>query len=72
MLIHSPALGSLAEAQLPEEASATKPLYTKFLLNIKVLVFEENFFPTFSFLEYEYRITVWSNHTSLIFHSNLA
>ena len=29
-------LGSLAEDQLPEEASATKPLYTKFLLNIRV------------------------------------
>jgi hypothetical protein len=64
--------GSLAADQLPEQASATKPLYTKPLIKIKVLVFEENFFPSLSFLEFEHRIMVWSNYTSLISHSNLA
>jgi hypothetical protein len=58
-VIHSPLLGNLAEDQLPEEASVTKPYYTKFLLNIKVLIFEENFFLTFLFfLGFDYRINV--------------
>jgi len=47
MLIHSPVLGSLAEDQVPEEASVKKPFYTKFLSNIKVIEFEENISPHF-------------------------
>jgi hypothetical protein len=45
MLIRSPVPDSLAEDLLPEEASTSKPFHNKFLLNINVFVFKENFFP---------------------------